>query len=281
MAGNEDWVARIRTLAESLLTLEVNTIEKPNMSAAKMPDMPLALHNIARLYADELADRKWFVTDELLALAQARLEADAAAAAPALAALEAWTARETQIAAGAQTSVNITNGPRTFEALVWAARAARHELDGAPASPEVAIDRTLLSRIIVNAQELRQMSLLMLTEHRGLPDAQALFDGTLEQTTAVLFRRPRPNLDIDTDILVFVRKAWDIGLERVMFQTSMQVDGDVLVRVAADLDPAKRIFYSELHRATVDTALRRWQGLFDLAANLVGSVGKALFGPKV
>lgn len=276
--GAEDWQERIRSIAGSLLTLEVNTIEKKNMSAAKMPAVPMALHQLARLYADDLASRRYFVTDELLDLAQARIDDGKDAAK--LDRLQAWKPE-----AGDRESVRVTNGPRTFEALQWVAQAARNELDADADCrvTDVAVDRTLLTRMIVNCRQLRQVSLMLLTQHSTLPgigpaNAKELFDGTIEETTGTLFKQPRPRLQVDTDVLLLVRKAWDIGVEQVMFQTAMQVDGDVLARVAPDMDPVKRAFFAELHRSTVETGLRQWQGLFDLAGALISGVGRALFG---
>lgn len=276
--GTEDWQERIRGIAGSLLTIEINTIEKKNMSASKMPDVPMALHQIARLYADDLATRRCFVTDELLNLAQARIEDGEDPVR--LDMLQAW-----KPAKGDKESVRITNGPRTFEALQWVARTARDEIDADAdrTLTDVEVDRALLTRMIGNSRQLRQVSLMLLKQHSAMPEtgpahAAQLFDGTIEETTGTLFKQPRPTLAIDADVLLLVRKAWDIGLEQVMFQTAMQIDGDVLIRVAPDMDPDKREFFAKLHRSTVETGLRQWQGLFELAGALISGVGKALFG---
>jgi hypothetical protein len=273
-AGDAEWIDRIRSIAESLLTLEVNTIEKENMSASKMPEMPFALHQIAELYRGSLRSRRFVITDALLALAQDRIEHGEDHSR--LDALKAWTP-----ATGEAESVLVTNGPKTFEALYWLSLAARHQLDeSAVPSDAVAVDRTMFTRLVVNSQQLRQISLMLLQQHQALHDAHDLFDGTMEATTAALFRRPRPSLDVDTDILVQVRKIWDIGLERVTFQTALQVDGDVLVRVAPNMEATKRAFFAELHRSTVETALAQWHGLFALIGSLVSEVGRTLFGPR-
>lgn len=279
MAGvEEDWQGRIRSIAEGLLTLEINTIEKDNMLASKMPDMPMALHQIVRLYADKLAGWNCFITDDLLDLAQKRFEPGPDFGKDDK--LKAWSPGQ-----GDERSDRITNGPRTFEALRWVAGAALKQLDtyGDSRLAEVAIVRTTVSRIIINSLQLREVSLLLLDDHKKLPNigpdnAKALFDGTIDETTRALFKQPRPLLTIDTDVLVLVRKVWDIGLERVLFQTAMQVDGDVLVRVAPDMDPDKREFFAKLHRATVETGLSQWKGLFELAGTLISGVGRVLFG---
>lgn len=277
----DDWRDQIRNIAASLLTVEVNTIEKPNMSAAKMPDIPLALHQIAQVYLDEIESWGCTITDRLLAAAVRRLEDGKNP--DTLKELQDWV-----FAPGEQRSANITNGPKTFEAMQWAANGANHRirasldaLKGAERATAL-VSLTLMRRITTNSRQLRQLALLLQQQNQAsvatTERLAQLLDGTIEDTTTALFQQPRPKLVIDTDILIVVRKVWDIGLERVMFQTTMQVDGDMLVRIAPDIDDAKRQFLGDLHRATAETAIKQWNGLFHLASTLASDVGRALFG---
>jgi hypothetical protein len=274
----EQWEDRVRSIAGALLTLEVNTIEKANMSASKMPEVPLALHELVQLYEAELAARGFYVTDALLDAALARLaKPDDPATRQTL---DAWPFTPHDKA-----SDNLTNGPKTFEALAWAALAAKRQLGEMPAQPAsndvamlaAATDRALMQRILTNCRQLRQVTLLLTQQFPAPPAGVSLFDGTVEQTTAVMFKHPRPALTIETDVLMLIRKAWDIGVETVLFQTAMQVDGDVLLRVTPGLEVDRRAFFSELHRSTVETGIRQWQSLFQLAAGLLSGVGQALF----
>jgi len=274
----EDWEERIRGIAGALLTLEVNTVEKPNMSASKMPDAPLALHELVALYSGELSARGFIITDDLLKAASARLAHPDDPAT--MLALETWSFTPKD-----KSSDGLTNGPQTFEALQWAAAAGQRQLDIMPSQPgstdpvllAVASDRALLQRIRSNCRQLRQVTLLLKQQFPVSADAVSAFDSTVEQTTEVIFSHPRPAVVIDSDVLMLIRKAWDIGLETVLYQTVMQVDGDVLLRVSPGLDPARRAFFGELHRSTVETGIRQWHSLFELAAALISGVGKALF----
>ena len=121
----EDWEERIRAIAGALLTLEINTIEKPNMSASKMPSVPMALHELVLLYEGELSGRDFHVTDELLAASKVRLDATGDALKAATKRLESWwgpggdlPTRPDQDKDQDRKSGNLTNGPVTFEALV-------------------------------------------------------------------------------------------------------------------------------------------------------------------
>lgn len=333
VAWLDDWDDRIRTIASNLLTLEVNTVVKNGMVAQKMPEVPVALHTVAQLYADFVADHSFPVTPALIQLAARRILGDKSNSADPQRELHEWATAAVPAnpleAAPFDPADELTNGPEAFEALNWASLAARNAearavgLAGPNGMTEEAIRQrqsiaALLSRIQANCRQLREVAILLETRFlpdgslkpigsaptapgetatpRGPPDlprlealmkdgkpdvsAPRLFGGTLGQTTQALFHHPRPKLAIDPDLSVLVRKAWDIGLEEVRFQTAIQVDGDVLVRVTEIDDVFTRSFLQGLHRSAVDDGLKQWRTLFEVAGDLIRTVGEWLFGPK-
>ncbi len=90
------------------------------------------------------------------------------------------------------------------------------------------------------------------------------------------------------EFTILVHKAWDVGTELVIMQTSLQVDGDVITRLSPSLmanDPDRLAlvdagFISLVHNNALTTATQQWRSLFDLAAELLGTVGQRLFGPR-
>ncbi len=266
----EEWEERVRAIAGALLTLEVNTIEKPNMSAEKMPELPLALHGIVADYATYLAERGFPVSDGLLAAASARLVGQSRE--PAEVTLAAWPKP------GDVASAALTNGAETFDALQWAAHCALTR-PGAPRAVGFSpAELAVLDRIRANSRQLREVALSLAQIFVRPAPLQPLFGATIGAVTAGLLAEPRPVLRIPTDIALMVRKAWDIGTESVLFQTVMQVDGDVVLRVAPQPESEKRAFFADLHRGAVEIGVRQWRTLFDLARELLGDIGKALFG---
>ncbi len=265
-----DWEERVRAIAGALLTLEVNTIEKSNMSAEKMPELPLALHSIVADYAAYLAARGFPVSDGLLAASGARLEGQHRETAEA--ALAAWPKP------GDTTSAALTNGAETFDALAWAAQRALTRPAAAGAAALSPAELAVLDRIRANSRQLREVTLSLARLFERPAPLSPLFGATVGAVTAGLLAEPRPVLRIPTDIVLMVRKAWDIGTETVLFQTVMQVDGDVVMRVAPQPESDKRAFFAELHRGSVEIGVRQWRALFDLARALLGDIGKALFG---
>ena len=249
-----------------------------------MPEVPLALHDVLNLYAGTVEDAGFAISDGAVAAAQAQIERNRESAGSgepvAVAALRNWT-----FEGETDRSIVLTNGPETFEALYWAARAAIARIDGPkpalgdppppPLPSRMAINRALLRRIASNSRQLVKVAqLLQATQPPGSP----LYNGTLDQTTAALLAEKRPALTIDTDLLLTVRKIWDIGLETVLFQTTMQIDGDIVMRVSPDIGEEQRAFFSDLHQKTVETGIRQWGGLFSLAKTLLGDIGRKLFG---
>jgi hypothetical protein len=90
------------------------------------------------------------------------------------------------------------------------------------------------------------------------------------------------------ELTILVHKAWDVGTELVIMQTSLQVDGDVITRLSPSMmsndpdrlgsvDPA---FISLVHNNALATATAQWRTLFDLAAELLDKLGDRLFGPR-
>lgn len=68
------------------------------------------------------------------------------------------------------------------------------------------------------------------------------------------------------------RKAWELGTDRIVAQTVVQVDGDVVQRVDPSIFDAPAI--RDLHRGAVAGAIGQWQELFGLFVTLaVGAAG--------
>lgn len=285
--GLAGWEKSLCNIGEALLTVEVNMVEKLSMSAQKMPEVPVALHAIIEAYRQYLFDVGYPIDDALLGMATRRM-ALLTAAVPAadedkalVGQLSAW--RPTQ--GGARPE--LTNGPETFEALQWAAWAALRDLktirestltpgDAGVFNPEAG---GLLARIRANSRQFREVAIVLRDKHTPQkPGKLPLFGVTLDATIRALLNDPFPPLSVPSDILVLVRKAWDVGTETVMMQTSMQIDGDLVLRVSPGLAEAKRAFFAELHSGCVKTGIGQWNSLFVLVKDLIEGLGKKIFG---
>ncbi len=284
-AWEADWSGRLRSIGESLLAIEVNTVEKASMSAQKMPDVPLALHAIIDSYNLYLTGLGYALDKPLCDMAAARINLPAnttpADEKQAMDALGLWFP-----SANAAPAPELTNGPGTFEALQWAAWAAMRDM--AKLRDEALVPRGdaifdletsgILGRIRANSRQLREVSILLARDHPTAANRLPLFGVTIEAAVRALLNNPLPPLSVRPDVLVLIRKAWDVGTETVMMQSSMQIDGDLVMRISPRLTDAKREFFASLHNASVKTGLGQWQSLFGLIRDLAGELGKAIWG---
>jgi hypothetical protein len=201
-----------------------------------------------------------------------------------------------------------TNGAEMFEALQWAAWAALQTIRAGGSWP-TNNDTAVISRINANCRQLKEAARRLEQQHgprsgpehtRGrqtlmqrfkeqmpggaAPGAAAepgatmprLFAATVEQTARALFNHPRPVFNVDPDVTVLIRKAWDIGVERVCLQTVMQMDGDML-QVIGDMQKSERDFLTKLHQSAVTDGVGQWHALLDLVRQLAGAVGSVVF----
>ncbi|SCX87695.1 hypothetical protein [Nitrosospira sp. Nsp13] len=78
----------------------------------------------------------------------------------------------------------------------------------------------------------------------------------------------------DSEVLL-VRKIWEIGTEVVAVQTTIQLDGDVIVRLNPDCmdEHPKLIFF---HNEGVAVALNYWKNLITIAKEFVAGIGRGV-----
>jgi len=268
----QSWKDRIESIALGLLTIEINTIRKSGMSAQKMPELPIALHSIVDCYSDFLSSGGYGVTQALLDLASQRI-----GGAPGVNnTLIAWKPDAAPL-----DMAEITNGAAMFEAMRWAAAAAIRDdnivLLGP--TPEKALHqevRAVFVRIVSNCRQLVPLVKGLAAKYG---QSNELFGGTLEETAQAVFSGARNYYD-ETDVVILIRKVWDIGTETVLAQTSVQVDGDMVTRISPDIEGAQRDFLLALHTSSVKTGLAQWQAMFDLVKSLIGELGRMLFAPR-
>lgn|GEM_PF-4144725 len=265
----------LRTSLEQLLDdlhkLEINTIEKPGLTAQKMPAPLLAIHDIVTSY--ERFD-------------------------PSVHGMAAEGAE------GRRTAGSLINRlkrlQRHAEERVEALRAADSVSDQG--------DRFIYNRIHQNT-----LTLLGILEQAQKERDLAREDGrgsdietVLQQQTQSIARRreqdttgPIPDLiykmtaddlwkmdrsKIDRAWFVSrahraqIRKIWELGTERVVMQTVVQIEGDVTNRISPSIADRSndRDYILAIHQQGVETSLAMWRSLVAVAKDLVSAVARAL-----
>lgn len=250
--GRSSVGAQLRELAGDLVTLEINTIVKSNMTGERMPTVPNALVDIARDYVRVFGD--------LRADVGAVLEHDGAgwrdlrvALRPAEGAAAARPAVPERVAFGL-----------LFERLRWAAKHTRHAF---PASgrPIAERDLHLLQRIEKNADALRSL----LDRYRGLRDTEVTIHDIRSDAAQFL-----PPFELTARDVLIVRKIWEIGTEEIVAQTAFQLDGDIVTRISpsltADRERAEQIL--KIHQHDIEASVGYWRAIVDAALAVVQGI---------
>jgi hypothetical protein len=187
------------------------------------------------------------------------------------------------------------NGWDTFERLrIAALDASSHITEG---HPRVVVNRIVGScaRLKYMVQGLQQRPPVSPEQPRPWRSRKAPTEETIEYATladlipktrnqllsAGLRHKRVPRL-LKSDDLALVRKAWEVGVECVIMQTSVQIDGDVLTRISEELlrekEASKRDLIMDAHKRSVEIGLSHWRALVQVAAELVGDAMRKLTG---
>ena len=86
-----------------------------------------------------------------------------------------------------------------------------------------------------------------------------------------------PSLKLTPSELLRVRKIWEIGTERVLMQTVVQLDGDIVTRIQIGRETAKDKALHDMHKELVNLAIGNWQFMVQTLTNLIKSGLGSLF----
>lgn len=283
----------IRKIANDLTSLEINTIIKPNMVGTKMPIPRHALVDLA----------VWYMESLNMILRKPPEERDL------------WGGRE--FAAGelkgswrVQDYVVFVHRPEGksaqderkahpgsywhFDVLRGLARQRIDDLAKVKElSPEQESDLAMLFRIkdtsdqmkgTLNAVKYREGKTARKTPQPNAPDTknQGAAEGwdNYNNYTREAIEAEKLPFALTTDELVTIRKAWDIGVERIAMQTVIQLDGDVMTRVSPEVATGKNKTILEIHSQGVSFSMKAWGDLVGLVKDFFVKITE-FFAPKV
>lgn len=83
---------------------------------------------------------------------------------------------------------------------------------------------------------------------------------------------------LKTADVVTIRKAWDVGTELVVMQSTIQIDGDVVTRLLKGRDTAGSAVMIGVHKDAVDVSFRYWSFLIDALGRFAGKAVNSLVG---
>jgi hypothetical protein len=255
-------------IVDSLLHLEIDVIIKPGMTARKMPDPPQALIDIIGWYDNYLRES---ATDLNLAWdRKGRLPVNVRLPGPPGAPPQSPN-RQTNPDGTLTLPLRLDSVPDlvsedSFDALrerAVEAEAVYSYLVGRKWFPED--DKgVVLTRIYRNCDQIK--SILFRPEVKAV-----LTDGvTRDEARAVA-------LPISSADIITIRKIWEIGIETVVMQTVVQLDGDVITRIQQGRETAANKPLHDLHQEAVGNAARHWEFLVQTVTQFLTSALRDFF----
>ncbi len=261
-----------KNIFDDLLTLEVNVVLKPGMTARKLPEPVQALLDVLGDY------------DNWLSVFAARLN-------------PAWT----QYRADASRTRPPELPARTLS-RVWGEGGL---IAAVPYSPVCEGDATEVTeeafdKLREQARTAELMHRLLLNEGRfpGGDDGSGIILKRIyrncDQIKGVLSRQASADampaaqdltrnatgarvLQLSADDVLIVRKVWEVGTETIAMQTVAQIDGDVVTRIQeARATLADRPIH-DLHREAVGNAMKHWQFLVETLVTVTTKAAGFLF----
>lgn len=263
-----------KILAQDLLNLEINTIIKPEMSACKMPaSRRIALWQLAGWYDAKLAelgvrgDICWKSAGirsfgELRDRAQKGIEAyqDRIKIAPQEERASLGEAIEMLGRISDQSSQVVGMFKRAWESP------GRKTGEGYDAAPEMRDAKALPEKGPI--REAFQKALL----EEGKKSRRWNNDIEKDEMNRV------DDLELMPDQITMIRKAWDIGTERIVLQTVIQLDGDVTTRMSEAFAANPNQTILKIHNDSVLTAAGFWSNLVKILVEIAGKAAGLILG---
>lgn len=234
----------VKGIASDLLNIEVNTIITPGLTARKMPEPADAMLDIAEEYqrflreAAEEAGAQLGEGDEFLGPEERK---------------------SGRILLSAEEST-------FFKLRKWGSKILRTDPGVRSSETKVVIDR-----IRRNCGRIERVFASL--KQRGYrAEVGKMTRDDLKDSAKLASMKLLPNE------ITIVRKVWEVGVERVLMQSVIQIDGDVFTRIrqGRETDEDKRLH--ELHGAAVNTSLAHWQFLVKALTNFLSSTIASLWG---
>ncbi len=270
-----------------LTHLEINTIIKDEMTASKASNSPRKLlHSIARTYDQELVR----LGEQYAPVMRPEAVLRARNAPSVVEEIQPGRQIRERDAPGYET---LFRGFRDFEGsgyhsfkelsiragkAIELLKAEKPEITGIP-SGEINSDLMMLSRIQSISNDLRNLLKISqdVENEKKLPKRD--FDNPLVvkefwDMSPDEARKYEPNFDLRQ--LMVIKKANDIGTERVVMQTIIGMDGDITTRISRSFANQPISFVNDLHKDAINISVDYWKFLITIVVDLGKSIAKFL-----
>lgn len=86
------------------------------------------------------------------------------------------------------------------------------------------------------------------------------------------------DLNVTVDQVTLIRKAWEIGTERIVLQTVVQIDGDVTTRISERFAKKPNDTILKIHNDSITTSTSFWAQLVKTLGEIAGKAFERIVG---
>ena len=259
-------------MAQDLLTLEINTIIKEEMSAVKMPSARQALYELSRLYHKKLQEMGlrepvYWQYAGMRSFGELR---DRAKRGTEKMKKKLETASEDE-------KENICENIKILERIQEQSSGIVgifHQLR------ESVKDKIGKTAGYSDVPEPVKIKILEDMKNKGeLEPAKSHRESEMWNND---IDRQRMNeiedLNLRPEQIALIRKAWEIGTEKIVLQTIIQIDGDVTTRISKHFSKNPDDTVLHIHNDSISISTEFWSTLVKTLTEIAGRTFKTIFG---
>jgi hypothetical protein len=297
----ENKESRGKELANDLLALQIDLILKPKILGERMPSPRMALCQIAEIYLSSL--KKWRVVkeDDIDVFCRKEIKETLKGLTPVLKELGPEEEKSFKNRILNDDRSHIPGGRDAFQFISERINNTLSDTEKKgdffttteklkPHEQELRI--SLLERMLSNSIEIvdildscdRDYNKDRIKEDTIRQNPIECNDGLTASLIRMLSNKRKNNKRIPLEPLRLTRKQysriqkiWEIGLEEIVMQTVVQIDGDVTTRVVPRYASSDHHFLYQIHRDSVSVSMRYWKDLVKVLAAFFESIWKLIF----
>lgn len=235
-----------------LTHLEINTIVKSNMTASKITNSPRRLlYELAKVYHLELVNLGNKYSSYYKDYSNKN---------------ELFREEIKYKGSGYNSFKELANKAKNSKKWLTDNKLLIHEID----NDELLEDAMILERINLNCDDIRNM----VKKHLNL-DSEISFEDEFDNPLAIeKFRREenkkkkrQKELDLELEELLRLKKMNDIGIEKILTQTIIGIDGDITTRISKNFAESPNIYITETHQEAISISIKYWTTLIEIFSN--------------
>ena len=162
--------------------------------------------------------------------------------------------------------------PDTFQLIRTSAKAHSDKLDrkrdkDGQFSPKIERQYMMMVRIMRNSDQMSDLLNILIDRKESQLEPKLTRQSiNSRKNLSSLMLRPQEQ--------VLLRKIWEVGVDEVLFQSSIQIDGDVLARVQpiGAKEEFQRVY--QFHQDSVKVSLEMWKTLIQTVQDLVKALAR-------